>query len=81
VKVFPKFKITYFLEEYGWMARKSINFFGLKRPWVYTRGTASRTQKKAVFQSRAMLGRYCNGVGSKNSNDAPRARRDASLNL
>jgi len=37
--------------------------------------------KKAVFQSRAMLGRYCNGVGSKNSNDAPRARRNASLNL
>src|SRR5215471_1568793 len=36
--------------------------------------------KKTVFQSRAMLGRYCNGVGSKNSNDAPRARRDASLN-
>ena len=56
-------------------------FLRIKASLVCTRETASRTQKKAVFQSRAMLGRYCNGVGSKNSNDAPRARRDVSLNL
>jgi hypothetical protein len=30
VKAFPMFKITYRLEEYGRIDRKSINFFGLK---------------------------------------------------
>jgi hypothetical protein len=45
---------------------------------MYARDRFPDTKK--VFQSRAILGRYCNGVGSKNSNGAPRARRDASLN-
>jgi hypothetical protein len=48
VKVLPKFKITYFLEEYGRMARKSINFFELKL-LLYVRAGPLPGHKKSGF--------------------------------
>jgi hypothetical protein len=49
------------------MARKSINFFGLKR-LGYVRVGPLPGHKKTVFQSRAMLGRYRNGAPQKSPN-------------
>src|SRR5215468_3587142 len=49
------------------MARKSINFLRLKRHG-YVRAGPLPGHKKTVFQSRAMLGRYCNGAPQKSPN-------------
>jgi len=47
---------------------------------MYARARFPDTKKKRFFSPGQCWGVIANGVGSKNSNDAARARRGASLN-